>query len=74
MNDSKHVVTRHQLNQISKITTSQLNLLTSKNLAKPVKQKVLTEDQKRQNKVESDRLERERRMEKRKQKLEQAYF
>jgi len=73
MNETKRVVTRHQLNQISKVASSQINMMTGRNnSSKVVKPVELTEDQKRHNKAEKDRLEREKRMEKRKQKIEQV--
>jgi hypothetical protein len=56
MNISDHVITRNQLNQITKVNLSQPENLK--------KQQVTEEDKKRQ-KIERERLEREKRLEKR---------
>ena len=72
MNVSGHVVTRHQLNQISKTTSNQINFISGKPSGQKHKPIELTEDQKRHNKAEKERIEREKRLEKRKQKIEQV--
>ena len=59
MNISDHVITRNQLNQITKV-----NISTSNN------KKQMTEDEKKKEKIEKEKLEREKRLEKRTKTLE----
>ena len=61
MNMSDHVITRNQLNQITKVNTAQANLNNSQ-INKP---QVVTEDDKKRIKVEKEKLERQKRLEKR---------
>ena len=66
MNTSGHVITRNQLNQISK--SNHITLLNTGNPAP--KKPAVTEEQKRLRKADQDRREREKRLENRKKKVE----
>lgn len=70
MNISDHMITRHQLNQITK-TTSLNNFQTTV----PVpKQPTITEQDRLKMKIEKERIERQKRLEKRQKMIEMTQF
>jgi hypothetical protein len=61
MNISDHVITRNQLNQITRVNLSQISLTQPQNN----KPQLITEDDKKKIKIEKEKLERQKRLEKR---------
>ena len=74
MNTSGHVVTRNQLNQISKTTipTSNSNQPINTNVVVNNKQQIINEEEKKKQKIEKERQERQKRLDKRNKILERV--
>jgi hypothetical protein len=70
MNASDHMITRHQLNQITKTTS----LNNFQNTIPMHKQPTITEQDKLRMKIERERLERQKRLEKRQKLMEFSQF
>jgi hypothetical protein len=71
MNISDHVITRHQLNQI---TRSSIAHNQGTNLPKESKVNQVTEDDRKRIKIEKEKLERQRRLEKRNKLVERQFY
>ena len=70
MNNSDHMITRHQLNQITKTTS-----LNNFQIATPMQgQPTVTEQDRLKIKIERERVERQRRLEKRQKLMETVHF
>ena len=74
LNTSGHVVTRNQLNQISKTTipTSNSNQPINTNVVVNNKQQIINEEEKKKQKIEKERQERQKRLDKRNKILERV--
>lgn len=70
MNVSDHMITRHQLNQITKTTS----LNNFQNVIPIPKQPTLSEQDKLKMKIEKERIERQKRLEKRQKLMESAQY
>jgi hypothetical protein len=71
MNISDHVITRHQLNQITRSSIQNQGMMNS--LVKESKPNVVTEDERKKIKIEKEKIERQKRLEKRNRILERQY-
>ncbi len=72
MNISDHVITRHQLNQITRSSIQNQGMMLNSQV-KEIKQNVVTEDDRKKIKIEKEKLERQIRLEKRNRILERQY-
>jgi len=74
LNTSGHVVTRNQLNQISKTTipSSNSNQPINTNVVVNNKQQIINEEEKKKQKIEKERQERQKRLDKRNKILERV--
>jgi hypothetical protein len=71
MNISDHVITRHQLNQITRSSIQNQGMMNSQ--VKENKPNVVTEDERKKIKIEKEKIERQKRLEKRNRILERQY-
>ena len=72
LNTSGHVTTRNQLNQITKTAVPVNTPVVNPNNPATMKQQLIQEEEKKKSKIEKERMERQRRLEKRNKILEKV--